>query len=269
MPSNILLLAGLPGCVAFRAFDCNSQSSQIEQYSLLDPEPCGNMEKVHAIERELYGEIVQIKKERLVQVTRCTATETVVTQHCGWQSHSGPGRYAKFHDPITIEPAECRQAVKTGLVSPQFHCMYDDLFETTTGTQSRSIPKAQWQYKAGLIDQEENSKGDREDEGGPLVEQQDISRGQYITRSKSVSPTASWLWLITVGITGFSKRKACQARSLARNCCKLWGDTRSSKDATKDIILYQLSVISYRIWVFSYQFTVYWSLKKSTILVVS
>jgi hypothetical protein len=110
----LLLLAGLPGCMTFRAFDCNSQSSQIEQYSLLDPEPCGNMEKVHAIERELYGEIVQIKKERLVQVTRCTATETVVTRHCGWQSHSGPGRYAKFHDPITIEPAECRQAVKTG-----------------------------------------------------------------------------------------------------------------------------------------------------------
>jgi hypothetical protein len=70
----LLMLAGLPGCVAFRAFDCNSQSSQIEQYSQLDPEPCGNMEKVHAIERELYGEIVQIKKERLVQVTRCTAT---------------------------------------------------------------------------------------------------------------------------------------------------------------------------------------------------
>ncbi len=49
--------------MAFGAFDCNSQSSQIEQYSLLDPEPCGNMEKVHAIKRELYREIVQIKKE--------------------------------------------------------------------------------------------------------------------------------------------------------------------------------------------------------------
>ncbi len=63
MTMTLLLLAGLPGCMAFRAFDCNSQSSQIEQYSLLDPEPCGNMEKVHAIERELYGGIVQIKKE--------------------------------------------------------------------------------------------------------------------------------------------------------------------------------------------------------------
>ena len=43
----LLMLAGLPECVAFCAYDCNSQSSQIEQYSLLDPEPCGNMEKVH------------------------------------------------------------------------------------------------------------------------------------------------------------------------------------------------------------------------------
>ncbi len=111
----LLMLAGLPDCAAFRAFDCNSQSSQgVEQYSLLDPEPCGNMEKVHAIERELYREIVQIKKERLVQVTRCTATETIKTADCGWQSHSGPERYAKFHDPITIEPADCRQAAKTG-----------------------------------------------------------------------------------------------------------------------------------------------------------
>jgi hypothetical protein len=32
------------------------------------------MEKVHAVERELYREIVQIKKERLVQVTRCTTS---------------------------------------------------------------------------------------------------------------------------------------------------------------------------------------------------
>jgi hypothetical protein len=114
MTMMLLMLAGLPECMAFRAYDCNSQSSQIEQYSLLDPEPCGNTEKVHAIERELYGEIVQIKKERLVQVTRCTATQTVKSVYCGWQSSTGPERYAKFHDPITIEPADCRRAAKTG-----------------------------------------------------------------------------------------------------------------------------------------------------------
>jgi len=38
--------------------------------------------------------------------------------------------------------------LQTGLVSPQYHCQYDDLFETTTGTQARSVPTSQWQYKA-------------------------------------------------------------------------------------------------------------------------
>ncbi len=102
MTMMLIMLAGLPECAAFRAYDCNNQSSQIEQYSLLDPEPCGN------------GEIVQIKKERLVQVTRCTATHTIKSVYCGYQSRSGPERYAKFHDPIVIEPVDCRMAAKTG-----------------------------------------------------------------------------------------------------------------------------------------------------------
>ena len=114
MTMMLFMLAGLPECTAFRGYDSNNQSSQIEQYSLLDPEPCGNMEKVHAIERELYGEIVQIKKERLVLVTWCTATQTIKSVYCGFQSRSGPERCAKFHDPIVIELADCRQAAKTG-----------------------------------------------------------------------------------------------------------------------------------------------------------
>jgi hypothetical protein len=40
--------------------------------------------------------------------------------------------------------------LQTGLVSPQYHCQYDDLFETTMGTQARSIPTSQWQFKAGF-----------------------------------------------------------------------------------------------------------------------
>jgi hypothetical protein len=36
------------------------------------------------------------------------------------------------------------------LVLPPYHCQYDVLFETTTGTQARSIPTSQWQYKSGL-----------------------------------------------------------------------------------------------------------------------
>jgi hypothetical protein len=47
---------------------------------------------VHAIEQELYGEIVQIKKERLVQVTRCTASQTIKSAYCGIQSRLGMER---------------------------------------------------------------------------------------------------------------------------------------------------------------------------------
>jgi hypothetical protein len=60
--------------------------------------------------------------------------------------------------------------LQTGLVSLQYHCQYDDLFETTTGTQARSIPTSQWQYKAGLtsekpeLDEEEQTYEDTWDE---------------------------------------------------------------------------------------------------------
>jgi hypothetical protein len=107
MAMMLVMLAGMPECTAFRAFDCNNQSAQIEQYSLLDPEPCGNLEKVHTIERELYGEIVQFKQERLVQVTRCTASQAVKSAYFGFQSRSGVERYDKFRYPIMIEPADC------------------------------------------------------------------------------------------------------------------------------------------------------------------
>jgi hypothetical protein len=49
-----------------------------------------------------------------VWVTRCTMTQTIKLVYCGFQSHSGPQQYAKFHDPIVIEPADCQQAAKTG-----------------------------------------------------------------------------------------------------------------------------------------------------------
>ncbi len=39
MTMMLLMLAGLLECVAFRAFDSNSQITQLEQYSLIDPEP--------------------------------------------------------------------------------------------------------------------------------------------------------------------------------------------------------------------------------------
>ena len=61
--------------------------------------------------------------------------------------------------------------LETGLVSPQFHCLYDDMFETTTGRQARSIPRAKWKEKSGLEDNYEElinddpSTEDTEDDG--------------------------------------------------------------------------------------------------------
>jgi hypothetical protein len=99
----MMILAAVAPCgKAFHAFDCNNASAPVMQYSLLDPEPCGNMQKLHAVERYLQGEIVQIKKERLVQVTRCQVYETITSQYCGWHSRAGVVWYLKFRERITI-----------------------------------------------------------------------------------------------------------------------------------------------------------------------
>jgi transposase InsO family protein len=68
--------------------------------------------------------------------------------------------------------------LETGLVSPQFHCSYDDLFETTTGTQARSIPRSRWQYKSGLVlddqeDQDQQVEQDRWESGTEEEEDED------------------------------------------------------------------------------------------------
>ena len=54
--------------------------------------------------------------------------------------------------------------LETGLVSPQYHCHYDDMFETTTGTQARSIPRSKWQIKAGFIKGPSGENEGEEDE---------------------------------------------------------------------------------------------------------
>jgi hypothetical protein len=116
MVMAVLLAVGATRATAFKAFDCNNGSAPIEQYSLLDPEPCGNMQKVHAVERDLHGEIVQIKKERLVQVTKCTVFETITSTFCGFQSRAGVPRYVKFRTPLTIKPSDCRLSAKLGRI---------------------------------------------------------------------------------------------------------------------------------------------------------
>jgi hypothetical protein len=57
----------------------------------------------HVVERMMHGEIVQMKRERLIRITRCHVVESVMSQYCGWQSRAGVVRYLKFREPYTEE----------------------------------------------------------------------------------------------------------------------------------------------------------------------
>ncbi len=43
----------------------------MEAYSLLEPDTCANMGKEGEVETTVYGEIVQIKQDRMIPVFRC------------------------------------------------------------------------------------------------------------------------------------------------------------------------------------------------------
>jgi hypothetical protein len=109
-------LASLAGVEGFKAYDCSNSSNPVDMYSLLDPEPCPDMAMDHVVERMLHGEIVQMKRERLIRITRCHVVESIMSRYCGWQSQAGVVRYLKFREPYTVEPSACRHANKTGMI---------------------------------------------------------------------------------------------------------------------------------------------------------
>ncbi len=88
----------------------------MESYSLLEPDVCTNMGKEGKVETTVYGEIVQIKQDRMIPVFRCVVIETIVSQYCGMFSVAGVKRYIRFREPRTLEAWECRQAWKNGKV---------------------------------------------------------------------------------------------------------------------------------------------------------
>ncbi len=88
----------------------------MESYSLLEPDVCANMGKEGKVETTVYGEIVQIKQDRMIPVFRCVVIETIVSQYCGMFSAAGITRYIRFWEPRKLEAWECRQAHKNGKV---------------------------------------------------------------------------------------------------------------------------------------------------------
>jgi hypothetical protein len=102
---------------AFTAYDCSNQSNVVESYSLLEPDACANMGRDGEVETTVYGEIVQIKQDRMIPVFRCTVVETLVAQYCGMFSAAGVTRYIRFRELKPIEAWECQKARTSGLLT--------------------------------------------------------------------------------------------------------------------------------------------------------
>jgi hypothetical protein len=83
----------------------------VEAYSLLAPEECHVTGGEHKVERIVQAEVVQIKRERTINVFRCQVLETLVSQYCGHSSAAGVTRYLRFREPLLVEASSCRKAL--------------------------------------------------------------------------------------------------------------------------------------------------------------
>ncbi len=81
--------------VAFIAYDCSNSTNLVEAYSLLEPDACANMGKDGEVETSVYGEVAQVKQDRMIPVFRCMVVETLVAQYCGMFSAAGVKRRAE------------------------------------------------------------------------------------------------------------------------------------------------------------------------------
>jgi hypothetical protein len=96
MPLALLMCLMVNSVEGFTAYDCSNRSNVMEAYSLLEPDTCANMGKEGEVKTTVYGEIVQIKQDRMIPVFRCIVVETLVAQYCGMFSAAGVTRYIRF-----------------------------------------------------------------------------------------------------------------------------------------------------------------------------
>jgi hypothetical protein len=133
---------------AFTAYDCSNRSNVVESYSLLEPDACANMGRDGEVEMTVYGEIVQIKQDRMIPVFRCTVIETLVVQYCGMFSAAGVTRYLKFRELKPLEAWKCRKARKNGLLLINGRAVSGKIGATVSHTM----------FLAGDLDDESNCK---------------------------------------------------------------------------------------------------------------
>jgi len=109
-----LMMLCLPAVDAFVAYNCANGSNLVIPYSLLEPEPCALTGVDLIFERTLNGKIIQMRRERIITVQRCTVMESTFSQYCGHSSATGVTRYLKFREPRLVEAQHCRQAFSQG-----------------------------------------------------------------------------------------------------------------------------------------------------------
>jgi hypothetical protein len=95
MPLALLMYLMVSLVEGFTAYDCSNRSNVVEAYSLLEPDTCANMGKEGEVETTVYGEIVQIKQDRMILVFQCIVVETLVAQYCGMFLAAGVTRYIR------------------------------------------------------------------------------------------------------------------------------------------------------------------------------
>jgi hypothetical protein len=100
--------------MGFVAYDCANGTNRVDAYSLLEPAACPTNEDHHEVERTIFGEIVQMKKDRTVPVFRCMVIESVMSQYCGFNSAGGVVWYITFREPRRVEAQDCRAAKEKG-----------------------------------------------------------------------------------------------------------------------------------------------------------
>jgi hypothetical protein len=70
--------------MGFVAYDCANSTNRMDAYSLLEPAACPTHGDHHEVERTIFGEIVQMKKDRTVPIFKCMVIESVMSQYCGF-----------------------------------------------------------------------------------------------------------------------------------------------------------------------------------------
>jgi hypothetical protein len=73
-------------------------SNIVESFWLLEPDACAASDKNGEIETAVYGEIVEMKQDRIIPIFRCHVIEMIISQHCGHRSSVGVTQFIRFRE---------------------------------------------------------------------------------------------------------------------------------------------------------------------------